>query len=293
MEHALDISAWQGVISARTFINFHESISNIFLRSSYTSWDSFSLHRDKCFVQNLEAAYKSNARIGVYHYSQAISETEAIAEAKYVIDLLQPYKRWIQLPVAFDWEFGGRLSSYKAKQMGKQRCKQICAAFCREIRKAGYKPLVYANLSTLNGYIESDIYKDWPIWVAQYSSRCNYKHPWYMWQYTSSGTVKGIPGKVDLNWINRTEMVPHPVATYHGTLPVLPHRGWLTSGDKGEQVKRLQQFLNWYGAYGLDVDGIVGRKTIDAVRQYEGREKLRVDGAFGSECLKRARVVRR
>ena len=82
MEHALDISAWQGVISARTFINFHESIANVFLRSSYTSWDSFKLNRDKCFVQNLEAAYKSNARIGVYHYSQALSETEAIAEAR-------------------------------------------------------------------------------------------------------------------------------------------------------------------------------------------------------------------
>ena len=76
-------------------------------------------------------------------------------------------------------------------------------------------------------------------------------------------------------------------------LPKLPKRGWFSSGDRGEQVKLLQRFLNWYGHYGLAVDGIVGRKTIEAVRYYQGREKLKVDGAFGKDCLKRARTVQR
>ena len=96
-----------------------------------------------------------------------------------------------------------------------------------------------------------------------------------------------------MDWWYGYDPEPVPVSTYKGTLPTLPKRGWFSSGDKGEQVKRLQKFLNWYGQYGLAVDGEVGRKTIDAVRRFQGREKLKVDGAFGSQCLKCARTVRR
>lgn len=292
MEKAIDISAWQGEVETSTFMRNRDAVTNVFLRASYTSWDGFICHKDKYFVHNIENAYRANLRLGAYHYSQAISETEAEKEAEFVIKTLAPYKKWITLPVAFDWEFGGRLSAHKAKAMGKQRCKQICDAFCRKIQSAGYKPLVYANLSTLNGYIASDIYKHWNIWVAQYSSRCDYKHPYYMWQYSSSGKIKGISGNIDMNWLYGG-IEPKPVSTYHGNLPKLPYRGWFTSGDRGTEVKRLQMFLNWYGRYGLEVDGIVGRKTIEAVRMYEGREKLRVDGCFGKQCLDRARKVQR
>ena len=83
--------------------------------------------------------------------------------------------------------------------------------------------------------------------------------------------------------------------TYPGKLPTLPKRGWFTSGDEGTQVKLLQVFLNWYFGYErLDPDGEVGRLTMNAVRDFEKNEGLKVDaGAFGPECLKMARIVRR
>lgn len=287
----IDISAWQGNVSAADFRK--TGIPCVILRSSYTSWRGFNLHKDKVFDNNIKAAHKANKKVGVYHYSQAISETEAIKEAEFVIKCLKPYKSMITLPVAFDWEFGGRLSSHVAKKLGKQRCGQICDAFCRTIRAAGYTPMVYANLSTLNAYIASDIYKSWPIWVAQYNSRCDYKHPYYMWQYTSGGRISGISGRIDMNYIY-TATPKKKAEKYPYTLPKLPKRGWFSSGDEGEQVKLLQQFINWYFGYKkLSVDGEVGRKTINAVREYQGIEKLKVDGAFGSECLKRAKVVMR
>lgn len=291
---AIDISAWQGKISTDTFIKVKNQagIPAVILRSSYTTQSRFQLYRDKVFEANIKAAYKAGLRIGIYHYSQAISETEAVKEAEFVLQVIRPYKSWISLPIAFDWEFGGRLSGAVARKLGKQRCRQICDAFCRTIRQGGYEPMVYANLSTLNGYIATDIYKDWKIWCAQYHSRCDYKHPLYMWQYSNSGRIPGIPGRIDMNLLyDKSE--PASRAAYPGSLPMLPKRGWFSSGDKGEQVKRLQKFLNWYGGYGLDVDGEIGRLTISAVRQYQGREKLTVDGAFGQESLKRARTVRR
>lgn len=291
MEKAIDISAWQGTVSTGNFQK--TGIKITFLRSSYTSWNSFSLHKDKVFDANIKAAYKANKRIGIYHYSQALNEAEAIKEAECVIKALKPYKAYITMPVYFDWEFGGRLSSSKAKKKGKAGCGRICDAFCKRIKQAGYKTGVYANLSTLNAYLPSDLYKDWGIWVAQYHSRCDYKHPHEMWQYSSSGKVSGLSGRIDMNYWYGSNPEPVPKRTYSGPFPKLPKRGWFTSGDKGDEVKKLQKFLNWYGQYGLAVDGIVGRKTMDAVERYQGREKLRVDRCFGKECLRRAKVVQR
>lgn len=291
MEKCIDISAWQGKVSVADFQK--TGINNVILRSSYTTQSAFKMYEDKVFDNNIKNAYKAHKKIGIYHYSQATTATEAKKEAEFVLKTIAQYKEYISLPVWFDWEFGGRLSAYIARKRGKDGCKLICSAFCNTIKKAGYKTGVYANLSTLNAYLPSDLYKTWDIWVAQYHSRCDYKHPYKMWQYTSSGKVAGLSGRIDMNYLYKDAPEPEPKRSYGGKFPTLPKRGWFSSGDKGEQVKLLQKFLNWYGDYGLAVDGELGPKTIEAVRKFQGREKLKVDGAFGKESLKRAKVVRR
>lgn len=80
---------------------------------------------------------------------------------------------------------------------------------------------------------------------------------------------------------------------YSGTFPKLPARRYFKRGDKGTQVKYLQQFLNWYGNYGLVVDGVIGSKTIVAVEEFQKSEKLDVDGLFGKKSLARAEVVKK
>lgn len=293
----IDISNWQGPVSKDVFKKNKAKIPCVILRSSVTLWkDKLTIEKDKSFEKDIKAAHAAGMAIGIYHYSQAKSEAEAIKEADFCLNIIKGHKEKITLPVAFDYEFGGRLTSGHAKSIGKQRVKQICDAFCRRIRAAGFEAMVYANLSTLTGYIASDIYKYWAIWVAQYHTRCDYKHAIFMWQYSSSGKVSGISGRIDMNWLYGQEAASKPLEEklYEYELPKLPKRGWFTSGDKGEEVKKLQRFLNWYGDYGLAVDGEVGRKTMDAVRYYEGREKIKpVDGLFGKNCLERAKAVKR
>lgn len=294
---AIDISNWQGPVSENVFSKNKAKIPCVILRSSVTLFrDKLTIEKDKSFEKNIKAAYAAGTAIGIYHYSQAKSEAEAIREADFCLSIIKGHKEKITLPVAFDYEFGRRLTSGYAKKIGKQRVKQICDAFCRRIQAAGFKAMVYANLSTLNGFIATDIYKFWPIWVAQYHSRCDYKHTIYMWQYTSSGSVSGISGRIDMNWLYGQEAISKPAEEkpYPYELPKLPKRGWFTSGDKGEEVKKLQRFLNWYGDYGLAVDGEVGRKTMLAVKYYEGREGIKpIDSLFGKKCLERAKEVRR
>lgn len=198
LKKVIDISAWQGKISVDSFKEAKaDGVTGVILRSSYTTQASFTLNRDKVFENNIKNAKAAGLPVGVYHYSQAISETEAKKEAEYVVKIIKGMK--LELPVAFDWEFGGRLSAKVAKKNGKAKNKKICDAFCNVIKKAGFEPMVYANLSTLTGYIQEDIYKYWKIWVAQYHSTCQYKHPRYLWQYTSSGHVNGLSGRIDMN----------------------------------------------------------------------------------------------
>lgn len=80
---------------------------------------------------------------------------------------------------------------------------------------------------------------------------------------------------------------------YTGTFPTLPSRGYFKKGDKGTQVKNLQKFLNWYGGYGLVVDGKLGNNTIAAVKKFQKATGLSQDGLFGAKSLAKAKAVKR
>lgn len=70
-------------------------------------------------------------------------------------------------------------------------------------------------------------------------------------------------------------------------------RAYLKKGDKGDNIRYLQNFLNWYGNYGLDADGDFGAKTETAVKDFQSKEKLTVDGLFGKGCLAKAKEVKK
>ena len=136
--------------------------------------------------------------VGAYHYSQAITEAEAKKEAEYICRKLNNYKKKIVLPVVCDWEFGGRLNAKKAKALGKDKCTKIVCAFCDTVIDYGFIPMVYANYNTFSNYLDYKKLKGkYLIWLAQYSNKAGLDYDY--WQYTSSGSVDGIKGKVDLS----------------------------------------------------------------------------------------------
>lgn len=96
-----------------------------------------------------------------------------------------------------------------------------------------------------------------------------------------------------LNGYGTTKKTTSTKKTYTGTFPTLPKRGYFKKGDTGTQVKYLQKFLNWYGDYGLTVDGDFGAKTDVAVEKFQKAEGLTVDGLFGSKCLAKAKTVKK
>ena len=81
--------------------------------------------------------------------------------------------------------------------------------------------------------------------------------------------------------------------TYTGTFPTLPSRGYFKKWDKGTQVRNLQYFLNWSIKAGLIVDGIIGDKTISAVKKFQKAVGITQDGLFGKNSLAKAKAYKK
>lgn len=226
----IDISYWQQNVDWNKVAN--DNVKGVILRASYTAQSSFSLSKDSTFVSKLNGAYNHKIAVGAYHYSQAISINEAKKEAEYICNVLTPYKDKITMPIVCDWEFGGRLSSKKAKSLGKTKCTEIVSAFCDVVKSYGYTPMVYANYSTFSNYLDrAKLQNKYLIWLAQYASKASMDYD--MWQYTSSGTVKGIAGKIDMNKA-KPNIFNHP-----NTKPIL---------DISQKIiKKIDEYAYSYG----------------------------------------------
>ena len=208
----IDTSYWQGKVSVDNWKKVAKTCKFAILRATYTGQSSFTLNADSTFLTNFKNAKSAGIRRGAYHYSQAVTVDEAKKEAEFLCQQLAGLD--VDFYVAIDYEFGGRLNS---KTAGKAN--DVVNAFCDVVAAHGYKPCIYANTSTLNGYVTKPKY---PVWVAQYASKCTYTGNKVMWQYTSSGKVDGISGNVDLSYVYEEPKIPDSKPeTYTGSLPVM------------------------------------------------------------------------
>lgn len=74
---------------------------------------------------------------------------------------------------------------------------------------------------------------------------------------------------------------------YAGNLPT----STVKKGNTGENVKRVQTFLNWCIGSDLVVDGICGTKTVNAIKKFQVRYGLKKDGVFGVKSLAMAKYL--
>ncbi len=179
-------------------------VKNVMIRVGYRGYQTGSLNIDTAFERNIQGATKAGLNVGVYFYSQAINRKEAIEEADYAIQKVAGYN--LKLPIAFDCEyaeknggFTGRL--YDAK-LTKDELTSICLAFCNRVSSAGYDGMVYASATMFTDHMNADsISTYYDIWLAHYTSCTNYAGDYCLWQYTSKGSVDGITGNVDRNYL--------------------------------------------------------------------------------------------
>lgn len=159
-----------------------------------------SLYEDPKFRENIKGAIAQGIRVGVYFFTQAITEEEAIEEANYTISRILPYK--ISMPVITDFEWHTDESRLKNSGNTKEDNTRIQMAFLNTIKSAGYQAGLYGDSWRLYRHIDAEaISKKHRIWIASYSDKPNeyYKGVYDLYQYTSNGSVPGINARVDLD----------------------------------------------------------------------------------------------
>lgn len=168
------------------------------IRVGYRGYTAGGLYEDAYFKQNIEGALAAGLDVGVYFFSQAVTVTEAVEEAEYVIEMIRQYD--ITYPVIFDWERVSTSDS-RTKDTGEEVVTACAAAFCEVVEAAGYIPMYYASPSKAY-QMDLEYLTDYPFWLAHYTTNMaptSYRYYFDMWQYTSSGSVPGISGNVDMN----------------------------------------------------------------------------------------------
>ena len=172
------------------------------IRAGYRGSTQGGLYTDEYFYRNIQGALDAGLEVGAYFFSQATSRAEAVAEAGYVTALLEDYKDRITMPVVFDWEEQDKEDSRTQGTDG--NTVTACAlAFCKVIQNAGYTPMLYGSPKKVytNGILLEHL-QDYPFWLAHYTidtAPTSFRYHYSMWQYSSSGAVDGIEGRVDLN----------------------------------------------------------------------------------------------
>lgn len=190
-----------------------DGIDFVYVRVGYTGYTKkkLSLNYDPYYQENITNALAAGLQVGVYWYSQALNEEEALQEANMLLNVIGSYN--ITLPVVYDYEFAGvgddgRLDS---ANLSKAQMTANSLAFLNRVSQMGYTPCLYANYSFLKNRVNaSQISSIAKIWLAHYNTSTDYPGDYEYWQYTSDGRVNGISGRVDMNvW-------------YQGAQPAVP-----------------------------------------------------------------------
>ena len=206
-EKCIDVSTWNGIIDWEKV--YKSGVRYAMIRSSFGVENPNQI--DNKFVRNITNAVRAGVKCGVYHYSYAQSAFEAKREAEFCLKTIKGYK--IDLPVAFDIEDSSQT------HLGKDTLTSIVIAFCDRIKSVGYRPMLYCNPNWLCNYLHKDkLINKYDIWLANWGvSAPSYNCA--IWQYSENGSVPGVSGSVDMNWIYKDYISTKPATTKPVTKP--------------------------------------------------------------------------
>lgn len=187
----IDVSSFQGDIN---WDKVKESgIDFVMIRCGYRNLSNDELHEDSKYRYNISEANRVGIKAGVYFYSTAINQKEALEEATYVLNLIKDYD--ITFPVVYDFEL---FNQKRTIGVSDSILNENAKYFLDYIEDHGYVGMMYSNLSAINYHWNIDNFEH-KLWYAQYIDTVTYDGKYDMWQYADNGRVDGILGNVDLN----------------------------------------------------------------------------------------------
>ena len=148
-------------------------------------------HLDNNFYRNINGALDAGLKVGVYHYSYALTVADAKKEADFIVSILKqcgltPGKL---IGVYYDMEDADKYKS-KHGMPSKQVLTNICSVVINALWRAGYTAGIYANNDWLDNHIDMRQLGGCALWLAQPGAstprrKCN------IWQYTFTEKIAG------------------------------------------------------------------------------------------------------
>jgi uncharacterized protein YjdB len=203
----VDVSAWQDNIDWQKVAS--SGVKFAMIRCGYRGFaEEGNIVVDARFKENIEGAIKNGLYVGVYFFSTAINENEAIQEAQFVLNLIKDYN--IKYPVAYDFEYFGNLEYYSSSSnmikpyrtngLSNDQLTKNANAFLYYIKSKGYTAAMYGSSNPLTNIYNMNSLSSYDTWVAHYKTdKPSYSGSYTMWQCTETGTVPGINTNVDIN----------------------------------------------------------------------------------------------
>ena len=272
-----DVSKWQGNINWTQAKN--AGIQYAFIRVAYRGRTDGVIRLDPNFRANVQNAINAGVKVGVYFYSEAINEREAVEEANTLISNIYMYN--ISMPLVIDYEGFNQNERIGQANLSKSAYTGIVSAFCEKVKSAGYTPMVYASTSYFTNYLEGEYLSNaYCIWSAAYSNPPEHYNSFKydFWQFTSSANAVQYgmePGSVDLDyWYAGRIIIGNDYSSvfdanyYYNMYPDLQ------KAIGNNQAELLYHFLN----YGM-AEGRVACASFDVLSYKARYEDLRK--AFG------------
>ncbi len=190
----IDVSRFQGKIDWNAVAS--DGVEFAIIRVGNRGYGTGKLVEDETFDRNMKGALDAGIHVGVYIYSQAISEEEIQEEFQMVMDKIEPYG--VKCPIVFDVEktadASGRMNLISVEERT-----ALTRKFCELVEEAGHKPIIYHNVEMGALMLDIEPLEQYDKWLAYYNDDMYYPYAYMMWQYSDKGRVNGIEGDVDMN----------------------------------------------------------------------------------------------
>lgn len=146
-------------------------------------------HLDEKFERNVNECKRLGIPFGVYHYSYALNEADAEAEAKGVLNAIAKYKNDIKVGVWFDMEDADGYKRKHGFKFSNGTIAPICYKFCKMIEDAGYYSGIYTSSSWLD-YVKG-LNDRFDKWVANWGKNDGTQHT----NTSQNGTIQQYTSK--------------------------------------------------------------------------------------------------
>lgn len=225
-------------------------------------------HLDEKFERNVAECKRLGIPFGVYHYSYALNEAEAEAEAKGVLNAIAKYKNDIKVGVWFDMEDADGYKKKHGFKFSNSTIAPICYKFCKIIEDAGYYSGIYTSSSWLQ-YVKG-LNDRFDKWVANWGKNDGTQHTntsqyGTLQQYTSKPLDKNVM-YADLSRYSRgntTPLKPQPKPIDQIADEVIAGQ-W---GDGADRKKRLTDAGYDYNAVQNAVNTKLAKKSNEEIAQ--------------------------